>query len=284
VGQEVPEAVISDTMRMRQILFNLVGNAVKFTNGGFVQVLAKASPVPGETAPDAPAAVSLLLEVKDSGIGISAEEQSRVFDPFTQQHGQSGDFGGTGLGLTITRRLVEALGGSIEVDSRPGEGSRFTIRLPRVEVSSAAGTEERGEEPGRAGEGGTPGGEEAPAAARRQHRAGVGEERPPEEVLADYGFTGQDFRPSGERAEEAREVVSGALYARWQEISAAFFIEEWREFARETEARGEDLGLAALNRYGRLLREALESFKLSRFRELAALYPLVAETVEKHCT
>jgi signal transduction histidine kinase/ligand-binding sensor domain-containing protein len=305
VGQEVPEAVISDTMRMRQILFNLVGNAVKFTDGGFVQVMVKAAPVPGETAPDAPAAVSLLLEVKDSGIGISAEEQSRVFDPFTQQYGQSGDFGGTGLGLTITRRLVEALGGSIEVDSSPGEGSRFTVRLPRVEVSSAAGTDARGDEPGRAGEeeprggkeapaaagrqhrageGGTPGDKEAPAAAGRQHRAGTGEERPPEEVLADYGFTEQDFRPSGERAEEAREVVSGALYARWQEISAAFFIEEWREFARETEARGEDLGLGALNRYGRLLREALESFRLSRFRELAALYPLVAETVEKYCT
>jgi len=118
---EVPDALVGDLGRLRQILVNLVGNAVKFTPGGEVSVEVSLVEADGDGC-------LLSFTVRDNGIGIPAEKLELIFDPFEQ-----GDlsttklFGGTGLGLAISRDLVESLGGSIAVESEPGQGSAFTF-------------------------------------------------------------------------------------------------------------------------------------------------------------
>jgi signal transduction histidine kinase/DNA-binding response OmpR family regulator/HPt (histidine-containing phosphotransfer) domain-containing protein len=123
----LPVHVRGDMHRLRQVLMNLLGNAVKFTEHGSVMLRATrvADDVDGGL-------LTILFEVVDTGIGISAEQMARLFQPFVQAETSTARrFGGTGLGLTISRQLIELMGGSIDIVSSPGEGSRFifTVRL-----------------------------------------------------------------------------------------------------------------------------------------------------------
>jgi signal transduction histidine kinase len=119
IGAGVPEIVVGDPLRLRQILLNLVGNAIKFTDNGSVTVNVD---VEDETL----STVLLHFRVTDSGIGIPKEKQSLIFEAFTQADSSTTrKYGGTGLGLTITARLVELLGGRIWLESEPGKGSTF---------------------------------------------------------------------------------------------------------------------------------------------------------------
>jgi PAS domain S-box-containing protein len=125
VDPAVPHALVGDAMRLQQVLINLVGNAVKFTEKGEVSLLV-------ELAPDAaPGPVMLRFVVRDTGIGMDFEQQSRLFSAFSQADASTTRrFGGTGLGLAICRRLVELMGGSIAVRSAPGIGSEFVATVP----------------------------------------------------------------------------------------------------------------------------------------------------------
>ena len=115
----VPAAVVADETRLRQVALNLLGNAVKFTSSGAVSLHATLEPAVG-------AAVVLHVEVRDTGIGIPADKQEQIFQPFAQADGSmTRQFGGTGLGLSIASRLVAAMGGRIWFESEPGVGSRF---------------------------------------------------------------------------------------------------------------------------------------------------------------
>jgi len=122
---ELPETILTDAARLRQALVNLVGNAVKFTEHGSVRIVV--SFLPGGR--DRRAAVK--IEVIDTGIGIREEALSRLFQPFVQADAStSREFGGTGLGLVISRHIVELLGGELTVESTFGRGSTFAITLP----------------------------------------------------------------------------------------------------------------------------------------------------------
>jgi PAS domain S-box-containing protein len=134
----VPKLLLLDGMRVRQVLFNLVGNAIKFTNTGFVGISVEANNQDHEQDHEQSETIALTVEVRDTGVGIAADQQERIFEPFTQQEGQSTrKFGGTGLGLTITKRLVEMMGGSVQVQSEVGKGAVFTVTLPEVSVLNA---------------------------------------------------------------------------------------------------------------------------------------------------
>jgi|GEM_PF-2721392 len=123
---DVPNALIGDANRLRQILLNLVSNAVKFTDEGEVHI--GASIRPPATPSDAP---RLRIEVSDTGIGITEDALERLFSPFTQADASTTRrYGGTGLGLSISKRLIELLDGDIGVSSAPGEGSMFWIEAP----------------------------------------------------------------------------------------------------------------------------------------------------------
>ncbi|MBY5962881.1 transporter substrate-binding domain-containing protein [Marinobacter hydrocarbonoclasticus] len=137
VGPGMPSAMMLDETRLRQVLFNLVGNAIKFTHEGGVTVRAVAKPL-GEPA-DADSEVCyyrLVVTVADTGIGIAPDQQERIFEAFEQQEGQSSRrYGGTGLGLAISRKLVEMMGGRLTVKSEANVGSTFKVVLPRVEAT-----------------------------------------------------------------------------------------------------------------------------------------------------
>ena len=125
VDERLPARVVGDAARLRQVLFNLTGNAIKFTERGGVSIVVEPSGQPEAIA----------IAVHDTGIGISSADQARIFLEFEQADGGSTrKFGGTGLGLTISKRIIESMGGSIAVESASGEGSTFrvTVALPRA--------------------------------------------------------------------------------------------------------------------------------------------------------
>lgn len=124
IAKDIPFLLVSDQLRIKQILHNLLGNAVKFTREGNVTVTA-------QLLERYDSAVLIQITICDTGIGIAPENRDNIFKPFTQEDGSiSRKYGGTGLGLTISRRLTELLGGTISVESTPGAGSCFTVTLP----------------------------------------------------------------------------------------------------------------------------------------------------------
>lgn len=144
VGSDMPVTMMLDETRFRQVLFNLVGNAIKFTHEGGVAVRATVQPVKGETGKTPEhQTYRLTVKVKDSGIGIPSDQRDRIFDAFEQQEGQNTRrYGGTGLGLAISRKLAQMMGGELEVESEPGSGSVFTLTLPQVKATGEQAEDE----------------------------------------------------------------------------------------------------------------------------------------------
>lgn len=127
--KQLPLSLMLDELRLRQILFNLIGNAVKFTENGSV-ILTLDKNIKGDNL------IDLIISVEDTGIGIPINQQEVIFEAFSQQEGQrERKFGGTGLGLTITQRMVQMMGGAITVKSEPNKGSVFTVTIPDVIIS-----------------------------------------------------------------------------------------------------------------------------------------------------
>jgi signal transduction histidine kinase/DNA-binding response OmpR family regulator len=120
------DALLGDPTRVRQILFNLLGNALKFTDRGGAMIRARTEPLGnGRTR--------AILSVSDTGIGLSAAQRARLFQPFSQADGSTTRrYGGTGLGLSIVRRLAQLMGGDVTVESAPGAGSTFTVTLDLI--------------------------------------------------------------------------------------------------------------------------------------------------------
>ncbi len=120
-----------DPMRLKQVLMNLIGNAIKFTHAGHVAVTSSYAPS------DTPGNLVCHIDVTDTGIGIAAEHLDNIFNKFTQADSSiTRKYGGTGLGLSICKTLVELMGGTISVQSAPGKGSRFSIELPLKPVQA----------------------------------------------------------------------------------------------------------------------------------------------------
>lgn len=125
LAPDVPKEITTDPVRLRQVLTNLIGNAIKFTERGSVTVSAEK--IEGSTEEEP----VLAFRVRDTGVGIPANKMSRLFQSFSQLHPElNRKYGGTGLGLSICRRLVELMGGTIRASSREGEGSTFSFTLP----------------------------------------------------------------------------------------------------------------------------------------------------------
>jgi len=132
VGAGVPQTLVGDELRLQQVLLNLVGNAIKFTEQGEVSLTVElVEAAAAEAVAEADALATLRIRVRDTGIGVSAEQQARLFSPFTQaDSSMTRRFGGSGLGLTICRRLVGLMGGDITIQSQLGRGSEFCVVIP----------------------------------------------------------------------------------------------------------------------------------------------------------
>jgi signal transduction histidine kinase/PAS domain-containing protein/DNA-binding NarL/FixJ family response regulator len=140
IAAGTPDALLADATRLRQILFNLVGNAVKFTEAGSIAIGARAVAEDNDT-------VTLALSVSDTGIGMDARQQERLFKPFSQaDNSTTRRYGGTGLGLSIVRRLAELMDGTAVVESTPGYGSTFTVTV-KVRRGEGAAPAEKIESP-----------------------------------------------------------------------------------------------------------------------------------------
>ncbi|MCX6254661.1 MAG: PAS domain S-box protein, partial [Bacteroidia bacterium] len=128
-----PAGINIDEARVRQIVFNLIGNAIKFTSEGKIvlKVFTENPQIVNYSKEKSEELIDLIIEVQDTGIGISTELQEAIFEPFVQQRDNK-HRGGTGLGLTITRRLTALMDGTIQVQSKPGKGSVFTVRIPEI--------------------------------------------------------------------------------------------------------------------------------------------------------
>lgn len=129
IAPELPEVLLLDEVRIRQVLFNLVGNAIKFTEKGHINLKL-------EVKSKGKGLFDLKLVVEDTGIGIPRKQQKHIFGAFDQKDGQSSrKYAGTGLGLSITKKLVESMNGEINLSSRIGKGSKFTVMLFDIEES-----------------------------------------------------------------------------------------------------------------------------------------------------
>jgi signal transduction histidine kinase/CheY-like chemotaxis protein len=137
-SSQVPRYINGDEARLRQVLINLVGNAVKFTQQGGVTLRFGVKPDAEQQ--------HLLIEVEDSGIGIKPEDQQRIFEPFVQL-GEDATQKGTGLGLPLARQYAQLMGGKIEVDSMPGKGSVFRVELPLEVAEDAEVSRQKGKVP-----------------------------------------------------------------------------------------------------------------------------------------
>ncbi len=158
VTDRVPKTVMLDRDRLRQVLVNLIGNAIKFTDEGSVTLFIDAvndEPIPLVENEKASRKIRLKIEIVDTGIGITEEYRARLFDPFSQQDPSiSRKYGGTGLGLAIAKRLLDLMGALIRYDAPAEGGSRFRIEIPQVisagngeEISSTVGNIEVAENP-----------------------------------------------------------------------------------------------------------------------------------------
>jgi PAS domain S-box-containing protein len=134
VAPDVPQYLVADAGKLRQVLLNLLSNAIKFTEQGEVTLRVKQAD-PTQTKPNA--AHLLSFEVQDTGMGMAAHEIEHIFDAFVQSHSGKMTAGGTGLGLTISRRFIKLMGGEISVNSNPGKGSIFYAHIP-VQIAQAS--------------------------------------------------------------------------------------------------------------------------------------------------
>ncbi|HEX2961928.1 MAG TPA: ATP-binding protein [Ignavibacteriales bacterium] len=230
----VPGRLLLDEVRLRQILFNLIGNAVKFTDSGMVSVNVRS-----EAKSENSGKVDLYFEVCDTGLGIPEDQFELIFEVFCQREGQSNKkYGGTGLGLTITKRLVEMMNGRISVESKVGSGSTFRFNLPEVEI--------------------IPGGESYSAPL-------TGEEatRTVAEPLKLNGNAGR--------------YLSNELMNRWQSVKDGMMIDEITAFALDVKKLGEENSSDILKSYGDDLFESADTFRVEKINELLEDFPELVE-------
>ena len=132
IDKTIPKTIIIDEIRIRQILLNLIGNAIKFTSSGYIKISAKPIKIDEMSS-----TVDLSISVEDTGIGIKENQIGKIFESFTQHDGQDNkEYGGTGLGLTISTKLAKMMNGSLKVTSIYGKGSIFELRLHNISISS----------------------------------------------------------------------------------------------------------------------------------------------------
>jgi two-component system sensor histidine kinase EvgS len=238
VESRMPVSMLLDETRLRQVLFNLVGNAIKFTHEGEVSVRAVAMPVGNEDCREqgeSSCRYRLEITVADTGIGIAEDQRGQIFEAFEQQEGQSSRrYGGTGLGLAISRKLVQMMGGELILQSEVGKGSVFTVCLPGVEA-----TVEQAEE--------------------------TGDPEESERLLVET--------LSLQERDWLREQLSRDFGDEWEGVRESGDPEQMRDFARRVLDWGQRHRSRAVTLYGEKLLADVESFNLDAVNASLEAFP-----------
>ncbi len=255
--KEVPPSIVLDRVRLRQILMNITGNAIKFTSSGFVKLTA------GYRRFEKGARFSaLFFIIQDSGIGIAPDQKERIFERFSQQQGQDFDtYGGTGIGLSISKKLAEAMGGTIEVDSTPGQGSRFLVSIPNV----------------RSGSGETKALAWDVVVAQAEGKGKVRDPFPP----------AKDYTPMAlEKLKALLILLKDEMLGRWEHLSEAMIIGNVEAFAGEIVALGQSYGYDPLRIWGEAVSKQARTFDMVSLPDTLKCFPSLIDQlsglVQKH--
>ena len=248
IDDGVPHSIILDKSRLRQVLINTLGNAIKFTEKGFVKLKVQYQRF---EAGDNGSQLSFSIE--DSGIGIPPDQKERIFERFSQQKGQDFDiYGGTGIGLSIVSKLVDAMGGRILVDSAPGRGSRFVICVPNVKPGNKGATWlntvlEKPEEP-----------EVLPAAKDRDYS--------PQEI---------------EKLRQLTGVLEDAMLDRWKDINEVMIIKRIEDFSKESIELGQAYGYEPLTAWGQRVLSLAGKFEMTSLPDTLKQFPRIIDELRQ---
>ncbi len=241
IDKKLPGALYMDEVRMRQVLFNIVGNSVKFTSSGYIKLRVEGTYIKDKGK------IGLVFSVKDTGIGISAEDKKIVFDAFKQSKNLSiKKSGGMGLGLSIAKKLVTAMGGTISVESTAGKGSTFTVKLKNISVASIKDLPE----------------EKDGAFAATEIEDGPG----------DKGSGAKSYKDGPARIPPAAvkklpeliSILEGEVKSKWEEVTKAFIISDIKDFAAEIESLGKKYKLAVISEWASDISTQADNFDMEK--------------------
>jgi signal transduction histidine kinase len=258
VADSLPNVVIVDPRRLRQIVNSLVDNAIKFTEKGHVKVEVNA--MPGEQHGQ----VDLQISVSDTGIGITPKQLQRIFELFTQENSADNrHFEGLGLGLTISRRLAAAMGGELQVHSSVGEGSTFTLRLPNIEVGDVVHVIQQQSV------------ESATAPTDRES-----------ELWGDKFVPERATHAEIKRLTRVLEKLENQIMKKWESIFDTMITSDIQRFGEAIQKIGSEFEIVPLQRWGQQVAEHAENFQIVEMSHIMAQYPQLvkqfSEVVRKH--
>nr|WP_320189875.1 ATP-binding protein [uncultured Desulfobacter sp.] len=243
ISNDLPATLCLDEIRLRQVMFNIVGNAVKFTQSGYVRMSAD---VVGQKEN----MIDLKLTIEDTGIGIHENEMASIFDAFRQQTGQDHSrFGGTGLGLAISKRLVEMMNGRIFVQSAMGLGSVFSIVLKDIEYEN---TIEKG---------------------------AVEEDKGPD-LLSRNPLDGLSDELAI-KLPEIQKILCSDYLILWKEIKDRLPVDDVKSFGLELKNLGSRYNFIYLEAYGNELISYVDSFNINGMRSFIDAFPKIVEQLTK---
>jgi PAS domain S-box-containing protein len=236
IDQALP--LMLDERRLRQVLLNIVGNAIKFTEKGTIKLTAQA---------DKHDKIDLIISVADTGIGIPENQQEMIFESFQQQDGQSTrKYGGTGLGLALSKRLVKMMNGDISVKSKVGVGSIFKITLADVEVPEQLGTQ-----------------------------MSIVEENA--QVLDDVQLDTNLSPENLAKLPELCGILEERMMPLWQEMNGAIDMNEIDDFAEKVKNLGADYKVPGLIHYAENLRESAQTFDFNNIENSLKAFPTMVK-------
>ncbi len=264
ISDQLPEFVELDEFRIRQVLLNLIDNAIKFTDEGFIKILVTVLKPPPKSENNR---ISLKIEVADSGIGIPKNDQNRLFTAFVQKDDQDKrKYGGTGLGLAITKHLTEMMGGSIETKSMPGVGTTFTLIFNDIKTYTniEAARYAKKQRP------------------RRKKAVKVSVRRPPSgRRPAPKSKDSADISPkttSKERSELA--LFLNEIYeSKWKETSKTASFSQIKRFAEEIGNLGRQYNSKNLLNFSNELFEYTENFDIDNIHALLKKFPTIIKNI-----
>jgi PAS domain S-box-containing protein len=242
---DLPGLVVLDEARVRQVLINLSGNAIKFTESGSVSLFLRS-----DTDTPEKGQCNLFFAIQDTGIGIPPYQQEKIFEAFRQTEGQSTrKYGGTGLGLAISKSLTEAMGGSLTLKSEIGKGSTFSISFTGLSYIREAETAAR-------------------TTPEPELQSETIEEEKPQQ-LADTSY--QEVQSDAE--DSSGTELSADWKSRWEEIKSSMILDDIERFALELEKEGGVSKKKEIRNYASALLQAVEDLDFEALNRLFTAYP-----------